>query len=57
MGNNQPQWLKEAPKWFQEFYSNDFSHLKWKVDMTVKIQYVILAAIVGFALTICLRGI
>jgi hypothetical protein len=53
--NSSSRWLKKAPKWFQAFHENDFNHLKWKVDLMARIQWIILAAILGGAIAICLK--
>lgn len=43
----QPEWLKEAPFWFQRFYLNDHAHLVKDMSWMKKIVLLVLAAIVG----------
>ena len=50
-----PEWLKTAPKWFQAFYGNDFVHLQGQVVQNKQLLFLVLAAVVGFAFTICLK--
>ena len=55
--NNRPEWLRKAPEWFQNFYGNDFTHLRTKVEWSWKLQFVILAGILGGAIAIICRGL
>lgn len=45
--NKQPNWLEDAPDWFQNFYTNDFTHFANDCNWMKRLIFIILAAVIG----------
>ena len=57
MIRNHPEWLKEAPLWFQSFFYNDHTHLVAQVKRIEILQWIILTSILGGAIGIIAKVI
>lgn len=47
--------MPESPKNFADFLANHWPHFVAKVEMIAKVQYIILASIIGAAIVVLLR--